>query len=354
MQKFETGNDGTMPVSSIKDVAQLDDILSEPTEGVIDTMRRLEGDILILGVGGKMGPTLAKMAKRASDAAGVNRKVIGVDLFPGGDMESRLQAAGIETVKCNLLDRSELEKLPDAPNVIFMVGMKFGSTGQEALTWAINTYLPGTVCEKYRNSRIAAFSTGNIYGLTPVTFGGSVESDPPNPTGEYATSALGRERIFEHFSNMLGIPTMILRLNYAVELRYGVLVDLAHKVFAGEPVDLTMGNANVIWQGDVLAMTLRSFDYVGSPASILNIAGPELISIRRAAEQFAELMGKTVTFTGCEAPDALLNNGQLGHRLMGYPRVSVQQMIHWIADWVMRGGESLGKPTHFESRDGKF
>jgi len=338
----------------IENVDMLEDTMSRPTKGVVDTFRRLEGDILILGVGGKMGPTLARMAKRASDEAGVKRRIIGVDLFPSGDQDKKLQAAGIETIKCDLLDDCQFGNLPDAPNVIFMVGMKFGSTGNESLTWAMNSFLPGVVAQKYRNSRILVFSTGNIYGLTPVTAGGSLETDAPNPVGEYAISALGRERIFEHFSKACGTPVGIIRLNYSNEMRYGVLVDLAQKVFAGETIDVAMGNANVIWQGDACAMTLQAFDHVSSPPFIVNLAGPEMISIRRTAEVFGQLMGKEVEFSGTESPDALLSNGQLCHKLFGYPEVGVRRMMEWIADWVMKGGESLGKPTHFESRDGKF
>ena len=340
---------------TIKSIEQLEDMLSEPSQGVIETLGRLEGDILTLGVGGKMGPSLARMAKRAAP----DKKIIGVDLFPspmdrGRPGDHGLPKFGIETIKCNLLDPEQLASLPDAPNVVFMVGMKFGSTGQEALTWAMNAFLPGMVAQKYSKSKIVAFSTGNIYGLSPLALGGSVESDAPNPTGEYATSALGRERIFEHFSRTLGIPTAIIRLNYANELRYGVLVDVAQKVWAGETIDLTMGNANVIWQGDAISMTLQAFDHVASPPFVVNIAGPELISIRRVAEEFGAIMGKSVSFTGTEAQDALLSNGRLGHKLFGCPKVSVADMVAWIADWVMSGGASLGKPTHFESRDGKF
>jgi nucleoside-diphosphate-sugar epimerase len=343
-----------MAIERISGVEQLEDMLSEPTEGVIETLGALEGDIIVLGVGGKMGPSLARMAKRASDAAGVRRRVIGVDLFPDDAQQSKLRALGVETIGCNLLDREELLELPDAPNVVFMVGMKFGASAQEALTWAINAYLPGMVCEKYRSSRIVAFSTGNIYGLTPVERGGSIETDAPNPVGEYAMSALARERVFEHFSRTLGIPTAIIRLNYAVEMRYGVLVDLARQVLTGEPVDIGMGHANVIWQGDAIAMILRSFGQASSPPLLVNVAGPEVFNIREVAEEFGRLIGKLVTFTGAEAPDALLSNGQLGYRLLGCPQVGLQQMVRWIADWVMSGGESLGKPTHFEVRDGKF
>lgn len=339
---------------TIKSIEELEEMISRPTEGAVEALRRVDGDMILLGVGGKMGPSLARMAKRADESAGMERRIIGVDLFPSGNHDEKLRAVGIETIKCDLLDSDQLAKLPDAPNVIFMVGMKFGSTGQESLTWAMNAFLPGLVAQKYRKSRIVVFSTGNIYGLAPVALGGPLESAPPNPVGEYAISALGRERIFEHFSRSLGIPTAIIRLNYSIEMRYGVLVDLAQKVLAGEAIDLTMGSANVIWQGDANAMVLQSFGCVSSPPFIVNVAGQEMVSIRRVAEQFGELMGKKVTLEGTESPDALLSNGQLGYRLFGHPQVSVQQMVRWIADWVMRGGESLGKPTHFESRDGRF
>lgn len=338
----------------ITTLEQLEDMISEPSQGAIEAMKRLQGDILLLGAGGKIGPSLVRMAKRASDAAGVNRQIIAVDMFPNPQQQAAMDALGVMTIKCDLLDRKQLEALPDAENVLFMVGMKFGATGQEALTWALNAYLPGMVCERYASSRIVAYSTGNIYGLTPVTLGGSVETDTPNPVGEYAMSALGRERIFQHFSLKGGVKASIIRLNYATELRYGVLVDVARTIWAGEPMDVTMGNANVIWQGDANSMVLQSFERCDSPAFVINLAGPEMVSIRRVAEQYGQMMGKDVTITGTEAPDALLSNGQLGHRLFGYPSVSVQQMMKWIAGWVMRGGESLGKPTHFESREGKF
>jgi nucleoside-diphosphate-sugar epimerase len=235
-----------------------------------------------------------------------------------------------------------------------MTGMKFGATGHEALTWAMNCLVPADVARHFRRSRIVAFSTGNVYGLSPVSHGGSVETDPLRPIGDYAQSCVGRERILEHHSRTLDIPMAILRLNYAVELRYGVLVDIAQRVRAGETIDLAMGNLNAIWQGDANAMALQAFDHVASPPFVVNIAGPELLSVRRIAEQFAGLFGTTVTFAGHESPDALLGNGQLGHCFFGYPRVSVQQMIHWIADWLEHDGPTHGKPTHFENREGTF
>jgi nucleoside-diphosphate-sugar epimerase len=338
----------------IQDVNQLEELLSEPTEGVVETMRRLEGDIIVLGVAGKMGPTLARMAKRASELAGVKRRVIGVSRFSSGDQEREYQKYGLETICCDLLDEIAVRKLPDVRNVVYMAGMKFGSTGQEAKTWAMNTYLPAIVCKKFVGSRIVAFSTGNVYGLVPVASGGSLESDVPNPVGEYAMSCLGRERMFEHFSRAAKIPLATVRLNYACELRYGVLVDLAKNVFAGAPIDLSMGWLNTIWQGDANGMALQCFDHVTFPPLLVNVAGPEKLSVRNVCEQLAQRMGKAVSFLGTEAPTALLSNGQRAFKLFGKPRFSANQLCEWIADWVMRGGATLGKPTHFESRDGKF
>ena len=332
----------------------LEDLLSKPTQGAIETLGRLEGDVIILGVGGKMGPSLAAMVKRATDAAGVKRRIIGVSRFGSKSAEEALQKQGIQTIRADLLDQQQLDRLPDAPNVIYMAGMKFGSTNQEALTWAMNAYLPGMVCNKYRQSRIAAFSTGNIYGLVPVASGGSIETDLPNPLGDYAMSCLGRERIFEHFSRTLQVPVSIIRLNYAIDLRYGVLADLARKVWEEKEIDVSMGNVNVIWQADANAMTIQSLQHATSPPFILNVAGPEILSVRRVCEQFGELMKKTPKFAGEEAPTALLSNGSLGHRLCGYPQVTVETLIRWTAEWVSGGGGSLGKPTHFQTRDGRF
>jgi nucleoside-diphosphate-sugar epimerase len=338
----------------IESEEHLEDLLSTPSEGAIDALSRIDGDILLLGVGGKMGPTLARMARRTSEAAGIRRRILGVSRFGGGGLEEQLRHHGIETLRCDLLDPVQLEKLPDAPNVIFMTGMKFGSTCQAALTWAMNCIVPAMVARRFRTSRIVAFSTGNVYGLSPVILGGSVETGPLQPVGEYAQSCLGRERIFEHFSQTEGTAVALLRLNYATELRYGVLVDLALRIRAGEPIDLSMGHFNAIWQSDANAMALQAFDRVSSPPFIVNLAGPELLSVRRVAEEFGRLMHRPVTFQNQEAPDAFLSNGQLGHRLFGYPRVGVQQLIRWIADWLERGGPILGKPTHFENRAGKY
>jgi nucleoside-diphosphate-sugar epimerase len=260
----------------------------------------------------------------------------------------------MDTIRCDLLDPGQLARLPEVPNVIFMAGMKFGSTGQEARTWAMNCWLPGMVCQKFRQARIVAFSTGNVYSLSPVVQGGSVETDPLNPVGDYAMSCLGRERLFEHFSRTFEIPMVLLRLNYANEMRYGVLVDLAQRVWEGRPVDLAMGNLNAIWQADANAVALAALDQVSVPPLVLNVTGPELLSVRRIAEEFGRLFQKSVNFDGEEKPEALLSNAQGCHRLFGYPRVSAGQMVRWIADWVRRGGVTWNKPTHFEVRDGKF
>lgn len=339
---------------TIRTIEELENILSEPTPGVIETLGKLEGDIMILGAGGKMGPTLTKMAKRASDAAGVKRRVIAASIFPSENDRLGLRNAGIETIDCDFLDQDQLNALPDAPNVVFMVGMKFGSSGAQGLTWAINAFLPGTVCMKYRNSRIAAFSSGNIYEFVPVGSGGSTETSPVGPIGEYAMSVLGRERVFQHFSESLGIPVSIIRLNYAVELRYGVLVDIARKVYSGEPIDVTTGYVNVIWQADANAMVLQSLAEAAAPPFVLNVAGSEFLSVRKVAEEYGEMMGKKPSIEGTESPDALLNNGSLAYQLYGKPKVGAKQMMEWIAGWVVSGGESIGKPTHFETRNGKF
>jgi nucleoside-diphosphate-sugar epimerase len=341
-------------VNNITTVEELEDRLSEPTPGVVETLGRLEGDFILLGAGGKMGPTLARMARRASEAAGVRRRILAVSRFGSGNLEESLHQHGVETQRCDLLDPAQVEQLPEAPNVVFMTGMKFGATGQEALTWAMNTHAPALVCRKYRRSRIVAFSTGNVYGLSPVAQGGSVESDGLRPVGEYALSVVGRERLFEYFSRRLEIPVALLRLNYAVELRYGVLVDIAQRVRAGEPIDLTMGNLNAIWQGDANAIALQAFDVASIPPRVLNIAGPELLSVRRLAKQFGRLLDKPVVFQGTESTEALLSNGQPALRLFGYPRVGVEQMVEWIAAWLRAGGATHGKPTHFEVRDGAF
>ncbi len=338
---------------------QVEDGLSEPSPGVVRAMARLKGDIMVLGVGGKMGPSLVRMAKRGSDDAGIKRRVIGVSRFSADGQREELEKYGIETIACDLLNAEALEKLPDIPNIVFMAGMKFGSSGNEPLTWMMNTVQPALVCRKFVASKIVAFSTGNVYGLVPATkLRQSVETDPLNPTGEYAMSCLGRERVFEYHCKKNQTPVAIIRLNYACDLRYGVLVDLAQKLFAGETIDLTMGWFNTIWQGDASAMALQCFGEldnrpIGTPF-VINVTGPELLSVREVAEQMGVRLGKQPVFAGRESETALLNNASRSFELFGEPVVSTQELIEWVADWIVLGGETLNKPTHFESRDGKF
>lgn len=321
---------------------------------MIAALATLEGDVLILGIGGKMGPTLAKQAKRAIDAAGITKRVIGVSRFSTSSVQEDLQAAGIETIAVDLLSENSLRNLPNIENVILMAGRKFGSIGNESLTWAMNGYMPGRVADKFRNSRLVIFSTGNVYPLTPVSYGGATENSPVAPMGEYAQSCLSRERICTYFSSQFDTPMAILRLNYAIDLRYGILLDIAEKVYAEEPVSLEMGNVNVIWQGDANAVALRAFAHGQSPPLILNVTGPETVSVRYLASCFGTLFNKSPRFEGEEAETALLSNASRCHQLFGYPRVSLGQMIEWVAEWVRIGGTTLHKPTRFEVRDGKF
>lgn len=333
---------------------ELEDLLSRPDEADIEAVRQLGGDFLLLGVAGKMGPSLALRVKRAVAAAGVASRVIGVSRFSSPYNRQLLEDQGIETVSADLLQEDQLAALPDAPNVIYLAARKFGATGDEAYTWAMNTYLPARVAQRFKQSRIVAFSSGNVYPLVPVASGGATEQTPVEPVGEYAISALGRERMFTHFSVVHGTPVTLLRLNYAVELRYGVLYDIGRKVFEREAVDLAMGNANVIWQGDANSICLRSLLHASSPPLVLNLTGPETLSVRWVAREFGRRFGVTPEFVGEERPTALLNNAAKCFRLFGYPTVSVDQIIEWIAQWIGAGGRSLNKPTHFEARDGKF
>ena len=317
-------------------------------------MTALEGDILILGVGGKMGPTLAKQAKHAIALARIPKRVIGVSRFSTPGVREDLHEAGIETIAVDLLSEDGLQNLPNVQNVILMAGRKFGSTDNESLTWAMNSYMPGRLADKYKNSRLVIFSTGNVYPLTPVSHGGATECLPPAPTGEYAQSCLSRERICTYFSSQFGTPMAILRLNYAIDLRYGILLDIAEKVYTEQPIPLEMGNVNVIWQRDANAVALRAFAHCQSPPLILNVTGPETVSVRYLAGRFGALFNKPPRFEGEEAETALLSNASRCHQLFGYPRVSLEQMIEWTAEWVRIDGTTLRKPTHFEVRDGKF
>jgi nucleoside-diphosphate-sugar epimerase len=343
-----------MNSSTPQNIDELEDILSTPSERLLAAMQRLDGDILILGVGGKMGPTLARMARRASDNVGTSRRVIGVSKFSSPEARRRLAACGVETISADLLDERAVAQLPDAANIVFMAGYKFGAAANPSLTWAMNCYLPALAAKRFAQSRMAAFSSGNVYGPVSITGSGSRESDLPNPVGEYAMSVLGRERILEHFSGTQNAPLVILRLNYAVELRYGVLLDLAQHVARGEAVDVTMGAVNVIWQAEANAMALESLLHAASPPLVLNLAGPEILRVRDVCGALGELLGKAPQFSSHESPDALVSDGNAGYELLGRPQITAEHMIRWTADWVRAGGATLAKPTHFQSRDGKF
>lgn len=343
-----------MSLTTPTTVAQLEERLSEPSPRLIAAMRELSGDVMLLGVAGKIGPSLARMLRRASDAAGISRRIYGVSRFSSGDLEAQLREQGIEPIKCDLLDEAEMSRLPQVPHVIFMAGMKFGAFGHETALWAANTYVPTLVCRHFKSSRMIVFSTGNVYGLTSAAGSGSQESDALHPVGEYAMSCLGRERMFDYFSRAFGIPMAIVRLNYATELRYGVLVDLAQKVWRGESIDLAMGHFNIIWQGDVNELVLRLLAHVETPPLVINMTSAERFSVREIVDQLAQRMNKPVNLTGKESDTALLSNTTRLRNLLGEPEVGIQQMLDWTAEWVMRGGASLGKPTHFERRDGLF
>ena len=336
----------------MQDLAELYDALSAPTPEVTESLSRLDGDLMLLGVGGKLGPELALMARRALDKAGKNSRVLGVARSLDPATASRLAEGGVDLVKADLM--TSLESLPEAPNVIYLAGRKFGTGGSEHQTWALNAHLPGRVAERFRDSKIVAFSTGNVYPLVPVTSGGADETTAPGPVGEYAQSCLGRERVFEHFSHVNGTPMAIVRLNYAVELRYGVLLELARTVARREPVDLRMGNVNVIWQGDVNASTLRLLEHCSAPPFVVNLAGPETASVQWLSERLGELLDVPVSFTGEPADTALLSNASLSHQLFGYPSVPLRTLLEWTADWVRIGGDMHGKDTHFQEREGKF
>ena len=324
--------------------------MAEPGPELVADLASVPGDIMVLGAAGKMGPTLARLARNAAP----ERRIIGVARFSEPGLRERLEGHGVETIACDLLDPAAVAALPRAPNVVFMAGMKFGASGNQPLTWAMNTHVPAMVADGFRASRIVAFSTGNVYPMRPVILGGASERTTPSPVGEYAQSCLGRERMFEHFSACHGTPGRLFRLNYAIDMRYGVLFDVASRVFAGAPVDVTMGHVNVIWQGDANAQALRCLAHCTTPTTPINCSGPETISVRVLAGEFARRFGREATITGVEAATATLTDTALAAATFGYPRVALAQMIDWTADWVARGGPSLGKPTRFEVRSGDF
>lgn len=339
----------------MRSIEELEDRLASPRPALVEDLTKLDGDLVILGAGGKLGPSLTRLALRGIAAAGTGAKVYAVSRFSQPGLADALAADGAVIVNADVAEEEALRGLPDAANVVFLVGSKFGTAGQEAATWATNTFLPGRVAQRYRASRIAALSTGNVYPLTPVGAGGPTEKTPVSPVGEYAMSCLGRERIFEHFSSRYDTPLALIRLNYAVEMRYGVLVDLATAVHEGRVIDLTTGFANVVWQGYANEVTLRSLLHARSgPPFVLNVTGPETVSIRQVAHKFEELFEKPAIFSETEAETALLSNAQLCHGLFGYPDLPLATLIEQTAAWVAAGLPLLGKPTQFQRRDGRF
>ena len=339
----------TLP-SRLDTVEELDEFLSRPTTGLVEDLAGLEGDLLILGVAGKVGPTLARMALRASPG----RRVVGVARFTDAAVRRGLDSLGVETLACDLLDRRAVERLPRLPNVVFMAGRKFGTTGDEPLTWAMNVVVPATVADVFAGSRIVAFSTLCVYPFARAPGPGCAEGCPPGPQGEYANSCVGRERVVEFFTRRAGSSGRIVRLNYAIELRYGVLHDIGRRILAGDPIDLRMGYANIVWQGDAAGQILRSLRHCTSPASPLNIGGAENSRIRDLADGLGARLGKSPVFVNAEAPDAWINDTRQAQALFGPPVVPVERMLDWTADWLLRGMPSHGKPTRYEQREGRF
>lgn len=338
----------------MRTIEELEAKLAEPSAALIEDMKKLDGDIMLLGIGGKMGPSLARLAMNAIKAAGVDKKVYGASRFSDKALKEELERDGVETFTVDLLNDDELKKLPKVKNMLYMAGNKFGTTGREHFTWAMNAYLPGRVAEHYRDSRIVVFSSGNVYPLTPVAAGGATEAVSPCANGEYGQSCLGRERVFEYFSNTYQIPMVIYRLNYAIDLRYGVLLELAKSVKEQRPIDISMGHANVIWQGDANEVALRSLLVCNTPPNVINVTGPETISLRWAANELGKRLGVKPIFEGTESETALLSNSTKMSSLFGYPKVSLGQMFDWVAEWVAQDGATWNKPTHFQERDGKY
>ena len=344
----------TLP-SRFQDVDHLEEVMTEPTPGLVADLARIDGDLMVLGVGGKMGPTLARMARRAAP----HKRVIGVARFSDPAAREALQSHGVECISCDLLDRAAVERLPNVgdgvKNIVYMAGHKFGAAGNPSMTWMMNVGVPAMVAETFRQARIVTFSTACVYPFVPVDGPGADEAVPAvPPPGDYAWSCVGRERMFEHGSRRWGTPGRLVRLSYAIDMRYGVLHDVAQAVFHGRPLDVTMGHADVIWQGDANEQSLRLLAHCTSPATPINVTGPQHVSVRWLAGEFAKRFGRQAMLTGQEAPTAWLIDTREAQQLFGAPRVPLATMIDWAADWVAQGGASLNKPTHFSTRDGKY
>jgi nucleoside-diphosphate-sugar epimerase len=345
--------DASLP-PAVEDEAHLEDLLSRPSAADVAFARTLTDDVLVLGAGGKMGPSLARRVRRASDAAGTARRVIAVSRFSEPGLAAALEKDGIEAVACDLLDPDQVARLPRAGSVLYLAGRKFGSADRPDLTWAHNTIVPMYVARRMEGARIVVFSSGNVYAPVPTSSGGATEADEPGPVGEYAQSCLGRERVFEHFSREHGTPCVLFRLFYAVDLRYGTLADIARQVSAGQAVDVRVGRVNAIWQGDANSYAWRALGLCTSPPRPLVVTGPDVVPVRAVAERFAARFGRPARFEGEEGPRALLGNPAQCESLMGAPEVTSERLIEWTAAWVERGGRSLGKPTKFERVDGRF
>ncbi len=344
-------SDANEPIRTEGDLVER---LSRPASMTIETIARLEGDVMILGAGGKMGPTLARMLLRAAAEGGVGKNVIAVSRFTDPSAEAELREAGARTIACDLLDETALRALPDAPNILYLAGRKFGSAGNEPYTWAMNALLPAMVMRRFPASRVVALSTGNVYAFTAPASGGSKETDAPAPIGEYAQSCLGRERMIQYWSARNGTRAAIVRLNYAIDLRYGVLLDIGRRVWNREPVDLRMGYVNVIWQGDANNGILSAFGLCDAPPLALNVTGVEALSVRALAAEFGALLDREPLFAGAEEPLALLSDASLFHRAMPFAKIPVETMLRWIAHWLRIGGTTWQKPTHYDTRDGSF
>jgi hypothetical protein len=341
-------------MTMINNENELDDLLTKPSDRLLEDIDKIEGDTIILGAAGKMGPSMTVLMKRAMDASGHSGRLFAVSRFSNPKNRQYLEDHRITTFAGDLLDPNFLESLPSAENVIYLAGQKFGTTGNQPYTWAMNTLLPGLVCQRYLHSRIVAFSTGNVYPLMPATSVGANEDTPVAPIGEYAQSCLGRERIFEYFAMAHHTPVLIFRLNYALDLRYGVLNDIGQKIWRGEPVDLRMGHVNVIWQGDANEFAIRSLLHCNTPAQHLNVTGPQVLAVRDLAGKIGRHLDRKPIFTGEPEATALLSDASRSFEFFGRPSVSVDQMCEWTAHWIKQGGNILNKPTHFETRDGQF